>query len=117
LSVELLSSPAFSPPGSPFVDAGMYYELAESRRGAAAQQSEIPSGVGPSSLGITDGTPPPGAVLLPIVRGDLEIFSLPSQVSSDMGSDEGDYDYASVLESELSNSTSDIADGERAAQH
>jgi hypothetical protein len=117
LSIEFLSSPAFSPPGSPFVDAGMYYELAESRRGAAGQQQgEIPSGAGPSLFGIADETPPPGAGLLPIVRGDSEIFSVPSQVSSDMSSDEGDYDYASILESELSNWASDIADGERAAQ-
>ena len=110
LSVEFLSSAPISPPGSPFVDAGMYFELVESRRGAAAQQSEIPGGAGPSS-------PPPlsGAVLFPVVRGDSEIFSLTSQVSGDMSSDDDDYDYASVLESELSNLTSDIADGERAA--
>jgi len=110
LSVEFLSSAPISPPGSPFVDAGIYFELVESRRGAAGQQSEIPGGAGPSS------PPLPGAVLFPVVRGDSEIFSLSSQVSSDMSSDDGDYDYASVLESELSNLTSDIADGERAAQ-
>jgi hypothetical protein len=114
LSVEFLSSAPISPPGSPFVDAGMYFELVESRRGAGAQQSEIPGGAGP---GIAGGIPPPGGMLFPAVRGDSEIFSLTSQVSSDMSSDEGDYDYASVLESELSNWASDIADGERAAQH
>jgi len=115
LSIELISSAPISPPGSPFVDAGIYYELVESRRGAATQQGEIPSGAGPSSPGIADGIPP-GALLLPVVRSDSEIFSLPSQASSDVSSDEGDYDYASILESELSNWTSDIADGERAAQ-
>lgn len=113
LSVEFLSSAPLSPPGSPFVDAGMYFELVESRRG---RQSGIPGGAGPSSPAIPGGTPPPGGVLFPVVRGDSEIFSLTSQVSSDMSSDEGDYDYASVLESELSNWASDIADGERAAQ-
>jgi len=101
LSAELVSSAPISPPGSPFVDASMYFELMESRRGdAAAAQSEIPSGVVPSSPGIADATPL-GAVLLPAVRGDSEVFSLTSQVSSDMSSD--DYDSASILESELSN--------------
>ncbi|KAF8484795.1 hypothetical protein DFH94DRAFT_716122 [Russula ochroleuca] len=116
LSVEFLSSAPISPPGSPFIDAGMYFELVESRRGAAAQQREITSGgAGPSSPEIGDGTTSPSAVILPVVRGDSEIFSLPSQASSDVSSDEGDYDCASILESELSNWTSDIADGERAA--
>lgn len=93
----------------------MYFELVESRRGgAAAPQSDILSGAGQSSFGIAEGTPP-GAVLRAVVRGDSEIFSLSSQVSSDMSSDEGDYDSASLLESELSNWTSDVADGERAA--
>jgi hypothetical protein len=104
LSVEFLSSTPISPPGSPFVDAGMYFELVESRRGGgpAAPQSEIPGGAGPSSSGIAEGTPP-GAVLRPVIRGDSEVFSLSSQMSSDMSSDEGDYDSASILESELSN--------------
>jgi len=115
LSAEFVSSAPLSPPGSPFVDAGMYFELVESRRGGgAAPQSEIPSGAGQSSSGIAEGTPP-GAVLRAAVRGDSEIFSLSSQVSSDMSSDEDDYDSASLLESELSNETSDVADGERAA--
>jgi hypothetical protein len=117
LSAEFVSSAPLSPPGSPFVDvdAGMYFELVESRRGgAAAPQSEIPSGAGQPSSGIAEGTPP-GAVLRAVVRGDSEIFSLSSEVLSDMSSDEGDYDSASILESELSNETSDVADGERAA--
>ena len=103
LSVELLSSTPISPLGSPFVDAGMDFELVESHRGSgpAAPQSEIPSGAGPSSSGIAEGTPP-GAVLRPVIRGDSEVFSLSSQMSSDMSSDEGDYDSASILESELS---------------
>lgn len=115
LSAEFVSSAPLSPPGSPFVDAGMYFELVESRRGgAAAPQSEIPSGAGQPSSGIAEGTPP-GAVLRAAVRGDSEIFSLSSQVSSEMGSDEDDYDSASLLGSELSNETSDVVDGERAA--
>jgi hypothetical protein len=115
LSAEFVSSAPLSPPGSPFVDAGMYFESVESRRGgAAAPQSEIPSGVGQSLSGIAEGTPP-GAVIRAVVRGDSEIFSLSSEVLSDMSSDEGDYDSASILESELSNGTSDVADGERAA--
>jgi len=109
LSAEFVSSAPLSPPGSPFVDAGMYFELVESRRsGAAAPQSEIPSGAGQSLSGIAEGTPP-GAVLRAAVRGDSEIFSLSSEVSSDMGSDEGDYDSASILDSELSNGAGDVA--------
>ena len=115
LSAEFVSSAPLSPPGSPFVDAGMYFELVESRRGGVtAPQSELPSGAGQSSSGVAEGTPP-GAVLRAVVRGDSEIFSLSSQLSSDMSSDEGDYDSASILESELSMGTSDVADGERAA--
>jgi len=113
LSAEFVSSAPLSPPGSPFVDAGMYFELVESRRGGvAAAQSGISSGAGQSSSGIAEGTPP-GAVLRAAVRGDSEIFSLSSQASSDMSSDEDEYDSASFLESELS--TNDVADGERAA--
>jgi hypothetical protein len=113
MSAEFVSSAPLSPPGSPFVDAGMYFELAESLRGgAAAPQSEIRGRAGLSSSGTAEGTPP---VLRAAVRGDSEIFSLSSQLSSDMSSDDGDYDSASVLESELSIGTSDGADGERAA--
>lgn len=111
LSAEFVSSAPLSPPGSPFVDAGMYFEH---RGGAPAPQSEIPSGAGLLSSGIVEGTPP-GAVLRAAVRGDSEIFSLSSQVSSDMGSDEDGYDSASILESEVSNERSDVVDGERAA--
>ncbi|KAI0284252.1 hypothetical protein BGY98DRAFT_1093442 [Russula aff. rugulosa BPL654] len=115
LSAEFVSSAPLSPPGSPFVDAGMYFQMVESHRvGTAAPQSEIPGGAGQSSSDIAEGTPP-GAVLRAVVRGDSEIFSLSSQLSSDMSSDEGDYDDASVLGSELSIGTSDGADGERAA--
>lgn len=93
----------------------MYFELVASPRGgAAAPQSEMPSGAGQPSSVLVEGTPP-GAVLRATVRGDSEIFSLSSQLSSDMSSDEDDYDSASILESELSNETSDAADGERAA--
>ncbi|KAI0004984.1 hypothetical protein BJV74DRAFT_880905 [Russula compacta] len=102
LSIEFLSSPSFSPPGSPFIDAGIYRELVELHGGGAFERSEISRSLSPN---VVEGTPP-GATLL-AVRGDAEVFSLSSQVSSDMSSDEGDYDYASVLESE----------GEGVAQH
>lgn len=117
-SIELLSSPSFSPPGSPFVDAGMYRELMEVHR-ASSQRGEVSSGgIRTSSPGVAEGTAPgPSVATLPAVRGDSEIFSLLSQASSDMSSDEGDYDSASILESEISNWTSDVADGEGAAQH
>jgi len=115
LSIEFLSSPSFSPPGSPFVDAGLYHELMESHRGASALLSEISSGgVRSSSPGVAEETRT-GTARLPPVGGDSEIFSLSSQVSSDIGSDEGDYDSASILESEISSWTSDVADGEEAA--
>ena len=61
----------------------------------------------PPSPGAAEGTRP-GATGFPAVRGDSEVFSLPSQVSSDMGSDEGDYE--SLLGSEMSNWMSDVAD-------
>jgi hypothetical protein len=108
LSIEFLSSPSFSPPGSPFVDAGMYRELMEPHR-ASSQRGEVSSG------GVR--TSSPGVTTLPAVRGDSEIFSLLSQASSDMSSDEGDYDSASILESDVSNWASDVVDGEGAAQH
>jgi hypothetical protein len=117
LSIEFLSSPSFSPPGSPFVDAGLYHELLESHRGASASAllSEISSGgVRSSSPGVAEETHT-GTARLPPVGRDSEIFSLSSQVSSDIGSDEGDYDSASILESEISGWTSDVADGEEAA--
>jgi len=112
-SVDFLSSASFSPPGSPFVGAGMYRGLVESRGDAAAQRNEVPSGVGSSPNNVTGATPT-GPTFL--VRGSSEVFSLPSQASSDGSSDEGDYDIVSVLESEASNWTSDVADGEGAAQ-
>lgn len=105
LSIELLSSPSFSPPGSPFIDAGIYRELIGSHGGGVFERSEISSGVRSLSPNVVEGTPP-GAALL-AVRGDSEVFSLSSQVLSDISSDEDDYDYASVLESE----------GEGVAQH
>lgn len=76
--------------------------------GAIARRGEIPSGgVRSPSPGAAEGTPL-GATGFPAVRGDSEVFSLPSQVSSDMGSDEDDYE--SLLGSELSNWMSDVAD-------
>jgi len=114
LSIEFLSSPSFSPPGSPFVDAGLYHSLMGSPAGAISQRGDIHlSGVMPSSPGGTRAGPGP----LPAVNRDIDIFSLPSQVSSDMSSDDGDYDGASILDSELSSWMSDVADGEGAPQH
>jgi len=114
-SIDFLSSPSFSPPGSPFIDAALYRELMESRMDAIVQHGEISSGgVRSPSPGAAEGTQrdPTG---FPAVRGDLEVFSLPSQVSSDMSSDEGDYDSPSLLGSEVSNWMSDVADAEGAA--
>jgi hypothetical protein len=114
LSIEFLSSPSFSPPGSPFVDAGLYHELMEPHRGASALLGEISiGGVRSSSPGVAEETRT-GTARLPPVGVDSEIFSLSSQVPSDIGSDEGDYDSASILESEISSWTSDVADGEEA---
>ncbi|KAI0254662.1 hypothetical protein BJV78DRAFT_866940 [Lactifluus subvellereus] len=116
LSIDLLSSPSFSPPGSPFFDAGAYHhELMGSRSSPAMQRSEAPNG-GISSTGLVQRTHT-GADFFPAVQRDSEVFSLPSQVSSDMGSDEGDYDNASLFESEVSNWISDVADGEGATHH
>jgi len=87
----------------------------ESRMGAIAQRSEISSGgLRSPSPGAAERTQL-GATGFPAIRGDSEVFSLPSQVSSDMSSDEGDYDSASLLESEMSNWMSDVADAEGAA--
>jgi hypothetical protein len=118
LSIESLSSPSFSPPGSPFIDVALYRELMESRGVVASpQRGEVSNGsLRASSPGVSEGAAP-GITTLSAVRGDSEIFSVISQASSDMSSDEGDYDSASILESELSNWTSDVADGEGAAQH
>jgi len=113
--LSMLSSPSFSPPGSPFIDAGLYRELMETRMGAIAQRGEISSGgVRSPSPGAADGTQP-GATGFPGVRVDSEVFSLPSQVSSDVSSDEGDYEFASLLGSEMSNWMSEVADAEGAA--
>ena len=117
LSIEFLSSPSFSPPGSPFIDAGIYHGLMGSPGGAVSQRGDIhPSGVMPSSPGLAEGTRA-GPGPLPAVRGDADIFLVPSQVSSDMSSDEGDYDGASILGSELSSWMDDVVDGEGAGQH
>ena len=81
--------------------------------GAIARRGEVPSGgVRSPSPGAAEGTRP-GATGFPAVRVDSEVFSLPSQVSSDMSSDEGDYE--SLLESEISNWMSDVADAAEGA--
>lgn len=111
LSIESLSSTFISPPGSPFFDVGAYHhELMGSRSNPAAQRSEAPNR-GITSTGLVERAPT-GVDFFPAVQRDSEVFSLPSQVSSDMSSDEGDYDSASLFESEVSNWTSDAADGE-----
>jgi hypothetical protein len=91
--------------------------LVESRGDATAQRNEVrvPSGVGPLP-NVAGGTRTGPTFLVPAVRESSEVFSLPSQASSDVSSDEGDYDVVSVQGSEASNWTSDVADGEGAAQ-
>lgn len=54
---------------------------------------------------------------LPVVSADSEVFSLMSQVSSDTDSDEGGYDSASMLGSEMSSWASDVAYGESTTPH
>ncbi|KAI9508914.1 hypothetical protein F5148DRAFT_827038 [Russula earlei] len=120
LSIEFLSSPSFSPPGSPFVDAGMYRGAGESPGGAVALRGETPSGIASPSVSHGDGVERarPGASPLPAAdRGN--VLSPPLHLPSDMSSDDGDYDGASILDSEMSSWTSDVADhdGEGAAQH
>ncbi|KAI0307193.1 hypothetical protein B0F90DRAFT_1813985 [Multifurca ochricompacta] len=106
LSIELISSLSLSPPGSPFFVAGTHHESAELHGNATAQS--------PSDAENT----PAVLDLLQIVNRDSEVFSLLSQVSSDLGSDEGEYDSASILESDVSSWTSDVvAVGEGRAQH
>jgi hypothetical protein len=114
LSIEYLSSPSFSPPGSPFIDAGMYrHELTGLQSSPVPQRNEPLNGM-TLSLGLAQR--PLGADFSPAVRRDSGVFSLPSQMSSDMSSDEGNYDSVSILESEVSNWASDVVDGEDAAQ-
>jgi hypothetical protein len=114
LSIEFLSSPSFSPPGSPFFDAGTYrHELTELQSNPIAQRNEASNGVNLSPG--QDERAPSGADVSPELVREFDVFSVPSQISSDMSSDDGDYD--SILESEVSNWTSDVADGEGATKH
>jgi hypothetical protein len=110
LSIELISSPSLSPPGSPFFDAGTYlHEL----HNPVAQRNEASNGVNLSPG--QDERALSGTNVSPELPRDPDVFSVPSQISSDISSDEGDYD--SILGSEMSNWTSDVADGEGATQH
>jgi len=110
LSTEFLSSPFYSPPASPSVDVVRYRgESTETPNNDSVQQSNTPGA-------------PPGVVENPLpvigaISADSEVFSLLSQVSSDTDSDEGDYDSASMLGSEMSSWASDFAYGEGTTQH
>ncbi len=73
----------------------------------SAQRSNTLGGI-VSPPGVIEN-PLPRASPLPVVSADSEVFSLLSQVSSDTDSDEGDYDSASMLGSEMSSWASDVA--------
>lgn len=115
LSIDLLSSPFYSPPTSPFIPAVTYRGSAELPTDGSAQRSNTPGGI-ISSPGVIE-SPLPRASPLPVVSADSEFFSLLSQVSSDTDSDEGDYDSASMLGSEMSSWASDVAYGGGTTQH
>ena len=102
LSTELLSSPFHSPPAS-------RRRSTELPTGGSVRQSNSPGGV-ISSPDILENP-------LPVVSADSEVFSLMSQVSSDTDSDEGGYDSASMLGSEMSSWASDVAYGESTTPH
>jgi len=112
LSTELLSSPFYSPPASPFIPAMTYRGSAELPTDGSAQLINTPGGIIYSPVVIERPLPP-----LPVVSADSDVFSLLSQVSSDTDSDEGDYDSASMLGSEMSSWASDAAYGEGTTQH
>lgn len=107
LSTEFLSSPFYSPPVSPFIHAGTYRGSAELPTDGSAQRSGTPGGV-ISSPGVIEA-PLPRASPFPVVSADSEVFSLLSQ---DTESDEGDYDSASMLGSEMSSWASDVTHGD-----
>jgi len=115
LSMELLSSPFYSPPASPFIPAVTYRGSAELPTDGSAQRSNTPGGI-ISSPGIIE-SPLRRASPIPVVSADSEVFSLLSQGSSDVESDEGDYDSASMLGSEMSSWASDVAYGQGTTQH
>jgi hypothetical protein len=109
LSMELLSSPFYSPPASPFVHAVTRRRSTELPTDGSARPSNTPGGI-ISSPGVIENP-------LPVVGTDSEVFSLLSQVSSDTDSDEGGYDSASMLGSEMSSWASDVAFGENTTPH
>lgn len=109
LSTELLSSPFYSPPASPFVPAVTRRRSTELPTDGSARRINSPGGI-ISSPDVVENP-------LPVVSADSEVFSLLSQVSSDTDSDEGGYDSASMLGSEMSSWASDIAHGESTTPH
>ncbi|KAH9049077.1 hypothetical protein EDB84DRAFT_1454023 [Lactarius hengduanensis] len=112
---DLLSSPFYSPPASPFIHAATYRESPILPADDSAQRSNTPGGIIPSP-GVIEN-PLPRASPLPVVSADSEVFSLLSQASSDTDSDEGGYDSASMLGSEMSSWASDVAYGDGTTQH
>ena len=105
LSTELLS-PFYSPPASPSIPAVTYRGSAESPADGSAHRSNtggLISSPGVIGRPLASVSPPQ-----PVVSADSEVFSLPSQVSSDTDYDEDDYDSASMLESEMSSWASDV---------
>lgn len=109
LSMELLSSPFYSPPASPFIQAATRRESTELPTDGSARRSNTLGGL-ISSPGVVENP-------LPVVSADSEVFTLLSQASSDVDSDEGGYDSASMLGSEMSSWASDIAYGENTTAH
>ncbi|KAI0268293.1 hypothetical protein BC834DRAFT_868748 [Gloeopeniophorella convolvens] len=95
LSDELLASPSFSLPGSPFSDGNNH--------GRIDRYNGVTSPLAPlsrvRSWSDTDVELLSDAGDNPVVRRDADVFSLPSQVSSD---DEDDFGTASVAGSEAS---------------
>lgn len=109
LSMDLLSSPFYSPPASPFIHAVTRRESTELPIDGSARRSNTLGGL-ISSPGVIENP-------LPVVSADSEVFTLLSQASSDTDSDEGGYDSASMLGSEMSSWASDIAYGESTTAH
>ncbi|KAI9448065.1 hypothetical protein H4582DRAFT_58405 [Lactarius indigo] len=110
---DLLSSPFYSPPASPFI--ATYRESTLLPTDDPAQRSNTPGGIIYSPDVVEN--PLPRASPLPVVSADSEVFSLLSQASGDTDSDEGGYDSASMLGSEMSSWASDVAYGEGTMQH
>ena len=102
--MELLSSPFYSPPGSPFIQPVTRRESTELPTDGSARRGDTPGGL-ISSPGVIENP-------LQVVSADSELFSL---LSHDTDSDEGGYDSASMLGSEMSSWASDV--GESTTAH